>query len=102
MCPFPSDSFVTSVASASALPLYLAATSLNAGPTFFVSTAWQFRHPLLFASADASSAARAAGATHKLATINNAIELDFTVHLLIGTRTDRAQLSFQPILQRTG
>jgi nitrate/TMAO reductase-like tetraheme cytochrome c subunit len=38
-CPFAVVSSVTIVASASALPLYLAATSLNAGPTFFVSTA---------------------------------------------------------------
>src|SRR6185369_13025356 len=57
-CPSPLDSFAVSVASASALPLYLAAISLKPGPTFFeASTLWQLRQPALFASASCALAA---------------------------------------------
>src|SRR5208282_1938629 len=58
--PFAPLTLATSIASASALPLYLAATSLNAGPTFLVSMAWQFRQPLLLASSSCALAAPAA------------------------------------------
>src|SRR5271165_1165169 len=59
-CPFPPLTLATNVASASALPLYLAAMSLNDGPTFLLSTAWQFRQPLLLASSSCAHAAPAA------------------------------------------
>src|SRR4051794_32206413 len=41
--PLPAVSSSVSLACASALPLYLAAMSLNDGPTFLVSAAW---HPM--------------------------------------------------------
>src|SRR5213080_1260097 len=55
---------VTSFCSASALPLYLAATLLYDGPSFCLSIEWQLRQPLFFTrpSAAASSAASAISA----------------------------------------
>src|SRR5688500_20355481 len=44
-----------SAASASALPLYLAAVSLKGGPSFFAETEWHFRQPLFFISASAAA-----------------------------------------------
>src|SRR5512141_2285588 len=44
--PLPDFSLATRSASAVALRLYFLATSLNAGPIFFVSTASQFLQPL--------------------------------------------------------
>ena len=41
------------------LPLYLAAVSLNAGPSFFAVTEWHFMQLLFFASACAASASTA-------------------------------------------
>src|ERR1019366_200114 len=49
MYPLPSLSLAISVASASLLPLFLAATSLYAGPIFFFATPWQPRQPSAFA-----------------------------------------------------
>src|SRR3989304_3697391 len=57
MWPLPSLSLAVSVAAASLLPLYLAATSLYAGPTFFSATAWQFKQPFAFARSAPASAA---------------------------------------------
>src|SRR5574343_2087098 len=50
----PAFTLADSVATAPPSPLYLAATSLKAGPTSFLSTAWQDRQ--FFALARASSA----------------------------------------------
>src|SRR5262249_61816741 len=47
--PFPVEISSMSFASASDLPLYLAALSLNDVPTFLLSAAWQFSQPLFFA-----------------------------------------------------
>src|ERR1700704_3310909 len=51
----PFFTFSTSIASAFASPLYLAATSLYAGPTSFLSTWWQAVQPLLVASSRLAS-----------------------------------------------
>src|SRR5258707_13233972 len=53
----------TSFASAALSPLYLAATSLKAGPTIFLSTAWQAVQALFCASAISSAAKAGAAAT---------------------------------------
>src|SRR5262245_59769442 len=45
----------TSFCSASALPLYLAATSLNDGPAFFAETEWHPVQPLFLISASAAA-----------------------------------------------
>src|SRR5262249_7476134 len=55
-CVFPSLIFSTSFASAAASSLYFAATSLYAGPTFFLSTSWQFKQPLAFSTSAPDSA----------------------------------------------
>src|SRR5712692_1183153 len=55
----PSLIFLDRYASASLRDLYLAATSLYAGPTSFLSRVWQLRHAFSFSSCSAS-AARAA------------------------------------------
>src|SRR6266568_4304744 len=55
----PSLIFFARYASASLRDLYLAATSLYAGPTSFLSRVWQLRHAFSFSSCSAS-AARAA------------------------------------------
>src|SRR5258708_18127196 len=57
----PCFTLATSFASAVLSPLYLAATSLKAGPTTFLSTAWQAVQALFVARASSSAAnARAA------------------------------------------
>src|SRR6185503_10477706 len=53
--PLPSLILATSIACASLLPLCLAATSLNAGPTFFLSISWQPRQPFAFSTSGACS-----------------------------------------------
>src|ERR1700749_4716221 len=50
----PARTFFDSVARAFLSLLYLAATSLYAGPTIFLSTEWQARQPLSWASLAAS------------------------------------------------
>ena len=59
------------LASASALPLFLVATSLNGGPIFFVATSWQFMQPLLFASASCAFAVPAAAMPTATTAANN-------------------------------
>src|SRR6185295_7498776 len=49
-CPLAVVKLVSSLAAASGLPLYFAEISLNDGPIFLVSVAWQLRQPLLLAS----------------------------------------------------
>src|SRR6188474_2286594 len=44
-----------SAACASGLPLYLAAVSLNAVPSFFALTEWHFMQPLFLSSASAAA-----------------------------------------------
>src|SRR3970282_1763306 len=53
--PLPSLILATSSPSAPLLPLYFAATSLYAGPTFFLSVSWQLRHPLAFSTSAPAS-----------------------------------------------
>src|SRR6266568_470890 len=53
----PSLIFFARYASASLRDLYLAATSLYAGPTSFLSRVWQLRHAFSFSSCSASAAA---------------------------------------------
>src|SRR5687768_12515264 len=50
---------LTSVACASGLPLYLAAVSLNEGPSFLALTEWHFMQPLFFVSASAAATSTA-------------------------------------------
>src|SRR4051812_41083823 len=52
----PSFTFLASLAGALASPLYLAATSRNAGPTIFFSTAWHAVQPDFCDSASLASA----------------------------------------------
>src|SRR5258706_13954541 len=56
----PSFTFFTSIASAVLSLRYLAATSLNAGPTIFLSTAWHAVQAFFFASSSFARAARSA------------------------------------------
>src|SRR5690242_6263871 len=84
--PLPSASALLSVASASALPLYLAAISLKDGPAFLVSIAWQFMQPL--------DLARSSCALARLAPISRAapattITIDFIVEPPRKTPTQR-------------
>src|SRR4029079_3242590 len=68
-CFLPSPSSLTRFASASALPLFFAATSLKAGPTFLVFTSWHPMQPLFFArSSEASPRPAAARPRAALAT----------------------------------
>ena len=78
--PVPSASFFVRLACASALPLYFAATSLNDGPIFLVSTAWQVMQPPLVASS--AVAAFAAPAIVMAASAAAAISIDFIFKLL--------------------
>src|SRR5439155_25519502 len=55
----PPLTFCVSLASADESPLYLAATSINAGPTIFLSTPWQAEQPSL--AINASPALRSSG-----------------------------------------
>src|SRR5438445_322072 len=64
----PSLIFFTRYASASFLDLYLAATSLYAGPTTFLSTVWQLKQFFSFKSSCASAASRG-----PLAAVNDAV-----------------------------
>src|SRR3989440_8733171 len=64
----PSLIFFTRYASASFLDLYLAATSLYAGPTSFLSTVWQLRQAFSFKSSCASAASEG-----PLAAVNDAV-----------------------------
>ena len=74
--PLAESSAVTSLASASALPLYLAAISLNPGPIFLASTAWHVMQPD-FCARSASPAAFAAPATANPAAATATSTIDF-------------------------
>src|SRR5258708_26671303 len=94
--PTPAPPFftlATSFASAVLSPLYLAATSLKAGPTIFVSTEWQAVQALFVARASSSAAktgaaarAIAAAARQRLLRIGMALSLQAVGRWIRGSR----------------
>src|SRR4030095_3468073 len=83
-CAF--EPLIAATASAFDLPLSLAAASLSGGPTFFVSTAWQFRQPYLSARAapagDFVVCAFVVPTATSAAAITTIIGTDFIIELL--------------------